>query len=278
MAAEDYKFLGKQWRALSRPFTQLGKARLDTLDGLDEIEKQLKKMGSGELVSNEIVKLLQATARAVHEEKKRRAESFNRSVTTFILELKREGEECKEIDSSWRIGPLELVIDRKQPLIKFRYNAIDVSSLEPVLDHEDLRKKWGQALQTLKGTRIEEKLLVDSLWNAYQAIQEKYKKKNLARRNVPLGELYPEMRVELVRLELKEGKAGKKIKHGVLPEWAFCYNLDLYRALPTSTKLEKVLSFETGGQREQSKAMTLNGLDPTQPYKSFNYVAARSQQ
>lgn len=272
MADNNGKTLSKAWRDLAKLLSQVGDARLYRSSGPEELEKKLKAVPESALLTAEIDRLREATEQAIKKEKRRRVEDFRRAEAVFINNLKKCGVELKEFDSSWRIGSLQLEVDRELSRVRVLYNREEVIRWKTISVEAEFRKLFDEGNAKLEEFRIEDQLLVDSLWDACRALRDGRKMDGKAKTLVPILDLYPELRITLVRQQLGKGNPGKKLKYMELPKWALLYNLDCYLALPSSIKSGKTIAFTTGSQVQHSSGLTLGGLQPRNSYKVFCFV------
>ena len=277
MADDGLKNLGKAWRDLAKPLLQLSEVRLNGSGGLEELEKKLKAVPESVLFAAEVDRLREATEQAISKEKRRRVEGFRRAEAAFINNLKKNDVEFKEFDSSWRIGSLQLEVDRDRARVRVLYNREEVIRWKTIAEEAEFRKIFDEGNAKLEAFRIEDQLLVDSLWVACCALRDVGKKDGKAKTLVPIRDLYPELRIALVRQQLGKGNPGKKLKYVEMPKWALLYNLDCYQALPPSIKSGRTITFTTGSQVQTASGLTLGGLRPKSSYKVYCFVEVSKQ-
>lgn len=275
-AAGGGRDLLRRWLALAKPFQAVGKVNIDKAAGLDDLEGTLAKVPSTDTLRRAAEELRQRTESWLQRERKARREAFGRTEAELIHELRSSGEPLRELDSSWRIGPLELQVRRESGQARALYNREQVVKWTPIASTTDLRTLLRKARADLERVAIPESTWVEVLWTSYENLAGQSRATGInAAPRVHLRDLFRECRVELVRRELATGRPEQKLRFSEFPLWVYLYNLDVYRGLGSNLPAGRRLSFETGSQREsQANGLVLNGLDPTQDYKVYCYVHA----
>lgn len=262
--------------ALAKPLQDLLKVKPVDAAALTQLAKLRPRLPAPEALADEMRAVTSRLDALIRDANTARQASFGRWERRFLDAARAGGAEVKELDSAWRVGPLELVVDRSQARARARYNQEDVVSWTPVAGANDLSAVVARADEQLRKAELPEAQLTDTFWRAYEAVRARRQRegKGIAEL-VPLPEFYREVRVELVRSELSgpSGSAAKRITRTEMPAWAFLYNADRYRRAAHGISVERRLGFQTGGQSEAREiGMVLNGLDAAASYKKFCYV------
>ncbi|MEW5817138.1 MAG: hypothetical protein AB1798_17300, partial [Spirochaetota bacterium] len=245
------------------------------VDSLDKIEAALKNLPAGDTLGKLIDELRERTHTFLNEARRARALSFKRFEADFIIAAKEQKKYIREMDQGWRVGALEIQVKRELSQIRLLYNKETVIGWQPVGNREDIDKAEERALAMLKGAELPANMLVEIFWDAYEQVKESRKKAGEAYGQlVPILDFYREVRLALIRYQLKGKKPDKKLSYAEFPRWAFLYNLDRYRLLVSAIPEEKRLGFQTGSQGDVSSGMgvVINGLDAREDYKVICYV------
>jgi len=186
----------------------------------------------------------------------------------FVRSQREAGASVKELEQGWRVGRLELAVNRAQGRARVLFNREVVADWTPVRQGEQLEKLITTTDAKLKRAEIPIDLLRESLEAAYEMAR-----RGRSAPRVSMPDFYRAFRVALVQKELKRGSPDKRLTWAECPKWAFLYNLDRYRQLGSAAG-EARLTFETGSQQDQldGLGMTLNGLSPEQEYKVCCWV------
>jgi len=271
----DTKELQKQWKQLVRPFEQVGKLIRGELDGVDKLDKTLQKLPAGEGLAAAVEDLRERTHGFVHQVRHNAAEEFRRIEAAFIKEERDAGRPLREVASGWRLGPFELAIHRGWAQARLLYNHEELIPSRYITSRKELDGLMEEGNELLRAHEIDLGEWIEVVWEAHGNLVNERRRDTTGRVDrVPILDFYREVRVTLIRRELATGRIGKKLKYAELPQWAFLYNLDRYRQAARKIDRERLLGFETGSQKEQRerKGLTLNGLDPSDEYKTFCYV------
>lgn len=250
-------------------FATVKPGRADTLDVL---AAALKKLPSADEIRAD-VSALESKVKAVMEAiRAERQEGFGRSVAAFVRTARGEGKSVRETSSGWRIGPLNVELDQPQAQARVLYNHEVVIKWSPVSAPEDLSDLEAQALKALEGKAIPDAALVDVMHKAFRNAPSRKASGSI----VPVEEFLMQLRLELFAHQLA-GKPDRRLPASALaadmPQWAFLYNIDRYRARPSQPGSPR-LGFQTCAMREaqEGKGVTVNGMDAADDYRSICYV------
>ncbi len=272
-----FKSLQRDAQEIAKQFDAIVKLKPSDPEALDQLYKALAKLPSSEQLTLAVDELRSRGDSFLKSARASRADSFKRHEADFVRTMKgKEGTSIRESgNNAWRVGPLELEVDRESSRARVLYNREVVAPWKPVSSEEDIQKLRDGALKQLEASAIPDDTLPDLMWEAYEHLTRNGKRQHTGSVRVPLGELFRELRVALTRHELR-GKPDRKLSRIDLPRWAFLYNLDRYRRLLSDLPPERRLSFETGSQHDHQRglAMVVNGLDASRDYKSFCFVYA----
>lgn len=264
------------------------KASLDSLDKLRKkisigskgttdllsLEQELKRLPSPEEVNGVLAAAREGLSKHIAAEKERLRGSFDPVLTQYLAGLK-EANAPHRIVSQYhvRVGPLTLEAAPERLSARFLFNDQPVADWTMVSSVDDYRRMASEAK-----ARLEEEAMPDDLFAAtfLDAVGDLSLKAKGEVKLVRIMDAYPEITVQRVRRDLVRTKGKGPVKVADYPFCAFLYNLDRYKSALASLPQEKQVTFHTGGQEETGKyGVTLNGLDPEQPYKRFCYVTRR---
>lgn len=269
------KTLQRDAQAIAKQFEGLAKLKPGDADALEHLEKALKSLPTGEQIARAVDELRNRGNAALSTARTTRAEGFGRIEAEFIRRQRETGVTVREAgNTSWRVGPFELELQRENSRARLLYNRDPMTSWKAIGSQQDLEKLIAEATKSLESAALPESELPDVLWDAYEHLRRANARADGGAVRVPLLEFFREIRVVLARHELRSGKPDRKLTRVELPRWAFLYNLDRYRRLLPNLPAERRLSFETGSQHDHQKglAMVVNGLDANADYKPYCYV------
>jgi hypothetical protein len=194
----------------------------------------------------------------------------------FIQSRRAQAVPIREFDHSWRVGPLEIELDRENARVRVRYNHEPITTWTAISSETDLEELYTQALATLQQSLIQQSDFESALWAAYEAIVNRRLRRAEANPEVvPALDLYREVRIEMVRAEIVLGRGDRRISRIDFPLWVFLYNMDTY--LNQYTAMKGRLIPQTGSQSEQAKGLKLHGLKPTDDYNIYCYFRPAQQ-
>lgn len=264
-----------QFQKLAKPLEAISKLKPGDAETLIKLEAALKALASGAAFGSALDEVAGRASALVAEARKARVQAFGRLETAFIKSAEAEGKSIRELDNGWRIGGLELQVEREQSRARVLLNREILLSWAPIQDSADLPNLVGTAAALLEKAALPEQELISLFFEAYEVARDARRRHGApAFHRVPVLQLYREFHLARARRELEAGKPGKKISTLEVPLWAFLYNLDRYRALGAAVPEEQRLGMETGSQKEASSGMgvVINGLDARRDYQVICYI------
>lgn len=265
---ERWKTIKRGLSALAQQFTAAAKIDLEKPSGLADLDQYLKKLPPTEVLASKIDELRSQATQAAQEEKKRRTYGFG-AVESEFIQLVKPSYPLREKDSGWRIGPLEVEVNRDIAKARVLYNHEEIVPWRGVGSAQDLKMLFEDGLKKLESAKWDEERFSKLLQRAFDAAARKAHGADPQAR-IPIGDVHRQVRLELVSDELQH-KPDKKLTDTAFPRWAFAYNLDLYRR--RNEERGSQLLFETGSQQEQrTLGYSLNGLDAEEDTKTFCFM------
>ncbi|NLX03474.1 MAG: hypothetical protein GXY40_13265 [Syntrophomonadaceae bacterium] len=270
------KALQKEILKIEQVFSAFTKIKSNDADALDKFNKGLKKLPPGQIIGTAVEELREKITSFIQQSQQTRMESFGRIEAEFIRNTRKQHKSVREQARGWRIGPLEVEMDREQSRVRFLYNREVLLPWQSVFCKEDIEKSELKALDMLGKSLLPEPTLIKTCWETYQNLKILSNRPGANHSElVPIDAFYRELRAQLVRTQLETKKPDSKLNYIEMPRWAFLYNLDCYRTIRFPDQTPR-LGFQAGSQMEVSKGMgfVLNGLDALEDYKTFCYVIA----
>lgn len=270
------KLLQRDARTLAKQLDVIAALKPNDAEVLDVLAKGLAKWPSGDQIGKAADELRARAEGLVATAQMSRSETIRQHEADFIRQQRAAGVTLREAGAnSWRIASLELEFQRENSRARVLYNREILVPYKSVRSREDLEALVASAQKALSNSALPDDALPTIFWEAYEQLRTSSQSTAAAVR-VPLIDLYREVRVALVRHEIRSGKPDRKLLRTELPRWAFLYNVDLYRRIFPKLPVGHRLSFETGSQHDHQKglAMIVNGLDASADYKSYCYVYA----
>jgi hypothetical protein len=269
--------LKRDAKAIVKKFDPLSKVKATGADALAQLELALESLPDGAQLAAATDELRSRAHRILEAGNTRRTADFGRIEAEFVNERKKAGGEVREVDKGWRVDRFQLELRRERAQGRALYNREAVIPWRHIASRGDLEQLIADATQQLESHVIPDETLPDVLWEAYDFLRQKKSSssKGTAAARIPLTEFYREVRVGLVRHELQSSSRGdSRVRRAEFPKWAFLFNLDRYRELSAKVPESVRLQFETGSQQDYHNGigMVLNGLNPSQDYKSYAYV------
>lgn len=273
--SDELRALQRDARALIKQLEPFAKLKPGDAKALAELERATAALPPAAGVAAAVEELRARAEGTLKAGRASRTEGFRRVEADFIRDRREAGETTREAgNSSWRIGRLELEVDRARAQARALYNRQVVCPWLPVAEIEDMKRLLATASKHLDDAALPDDALMAVLTDAYDHLRSRARRTDASGVRIPLPDFYREVRVALARHELTTGKADRKLARAEFPMWAFLYNLDRYRRLANALPAEQRLNFETGSQHDHQKgiAMIVNGLDAKDDYKSYCYV------
>lgn len=256
-----------------RPILRVSKVNLNKPDKLEELNKFLGLLPSGEMLGGALEEWRKRVRAAIEAERVARTEEYLKILNEFIRAQKEQGTKVREFSRSWRVGLLEVRLRPDRSEIQFSYNEEKVADWRAVTTAGDLASLYEAAVQKLKKSEIPPGVLADAMRETYEFMLSRQSKTELFNsRSVPAVDFLKELNVVLYRKSLE--KKVPKLKDA--SKWVFLYNIDLYFSKLREVPSGQRLSLEAGSQLEISKGkgILLNGLDAAQDYKVYCYFKA----
>lgn len=244
-------------------------------DFLSKLKKYQQRFPSGDFIKNTIAENQNHIVEFIKSAEISRISDFNVYYNQFIESLQQEKVPYRLIEKNIRIGEVEIQINLQNAQIRILFNKLLLKPWVDVWSASDFDKIVNDAINELKGAEIPEEILTTLISDSYQNIrniQMLNKKPNSEL--VPIYRLHKEMILGLLQNQMK-GRNGleKRYTDIYFPEWAFRYNLDIYKSILPNLPQEKQLIFMTGSQAEtEQNGVVLNGLNPRMDYKKFFYI------
>jgi hypothetical protein len=269
--------LKRDAKAIVKKFEPLSKVKATGADALAQLELALEGLPDGAQLAAAADELKSRARKVLEAGNARRTADFGRIEADFVGERKKAGLEVREVDKGWRVDRFQLELRRERAQGRALYNREVVIPWRHVANRGDLEQIIADASQQLDSHSIVEDALSNVFWEAYEFLRQKKvtSTKGSAAARIPLPEFYREVRVGLVRHELQAASRGDaRVRRAEFPKWAFLFNLDRYREFSQKVPDGVRLHFETGSQQDYQNGMgmILNGLNPSQDYKSYAYV------
>lgn len=272
------KDLKKEAKTIIRTFNTFIKVKVSEVEVLGKLNRALDSMPTAAdmaAVTEEFQVRAQSVLAVARQD---RIDNFRRLETGYIQRVKDSGKLLREVNSGWRIGPLEMQVEREFGRVSFWYNHEQLIKGKSIATVEDIEKIEEKSLNMLKKAAIPEEMLAQVFWEAYLEARKKNVRKRKAER-VSLTDFYRELRIVLVRQKIAGRSLHRKIvQFADFPKWTFLYNLDLYRLLAQEIEIEKRLALETGSMTEVNKGngYVINGLEAHNEYKVMCYACSVS--
>jgi hypothetical protein len=277
MPEHDLKSLQSEAKRLSALFKAFASIKAHSKAFPEEMRKVLNRMPDHQEAAKAIERIRVDGAAIAEREANARSAAFKTNEAAFINSLKSQGVSLRELNRSWRIGPLEVEVRRETSEARTLYNREPVLAWSSIAAPEDFDDLWRHSLETLAKSEIADDNLPSLVARAFQDALLHTAASPSASRRVPILALLRSIRVERLRHALGNGNPGKAVRSQDMPMWALLYNLDRYRRLVGRDGHSERVQFETGSQQEQAqgKSVTLNGLDATQDYQVYAHAVQR---
>jgi hypothetical protein len=259
---------------LLRRVEALARIKPQSPSALEDLEKALRDFPSEDTVAAELAELRHRAASILERAGEVVQRAFKPIEAAFVHDLEAAKVVVRQTHRGWRVGSLEMESRPERSQVRFQYNQQDVVGWTPVRTKENLEGLFQNAKTLLERSKIPSETLGDALWQAYNYLRSQRKQTSDL---VPIRDAYPELRVALLRHELR-ARPEKVVKQLSLPMWAFLYNLDLYRSGASTAARSKRLSFVTGAQVDTAKiGVVMNGMQADEEYKVFCYLQASGE-
>lgn len=244
---------------------------------LADLLKATNRLPDGSDAAATIDSIREQAIEAISAETLKRAKAFSSLEAAFIRSARDRGLVTREFSSAWRVGPLEVQIQREQSRVRCLYNREQVTPWTAVATDGDLMAAFDKGAALLEGSAISEAELVALVSSAFDDAIRTTAETLRASGLVPVHDLLRSFRLERIRAELVGSSPGKALTRHEFPLWAQLYNLDRYRDISPRAGPSSRVSFQTGSQQEQArgKSITLNGLNASHDYQTYTYAVRR---
>lgn len=246
---------------------------------LEKLESYQKTLPRGDEVGPILDEVSKKLKSYIESSNKNRLTFFRPLINQYIESLQGKNISYRIVDNTlFRVGCLEIETQPEKGNIRILFNKNTIFPWTPVREMNDIESSVQASHAKLKEVEVSLDEFSRMLFYAYQKVRAKQEKERKPNPGfVMLKSLHSEILVELFKLQLKGKKSlNVKMKDIFFPDWAFLYNLDLYRAKLSQIPEEKRLLFETGSQAETEKyGVVLNGLSAQSEYKKFCYIRGR---
>ncbi len=269
---EEIKQHLKGLQNITRCFTGFQKVNLKKTEGLNEFEKLIRALPSGEIIGKSLDEWKTQAAMSLQKLMSIRKAEFGRYVADFIRAQKELKTSIREFNNAWRIGPVEMQLRPEQADVQFNYNNEVLVKWFPVSSADNLSNRYAEVKKQLDDMALPIEKLTEVFWLAYEYLKWKRSLNNESNAHVvPALDFYREVRVSLFRSALESKQTPK-----VMPLWAFLYNLDRYCSASSQILQNKRIGLQSGSQHEVSnkKGIIVNGLDALQDYKTICHIIA----
>jgi len=251
------------------PLQKLCKINLVKPEKLDDFDKLIKTLPTGDVLGNALSEWVKKVQDAMRVEQTTRKHAFGRILNDFIRMPKEAGIKTREFSNAWRIGPLELELRPEFAQVRCRYNEQVLNKWTPITRLEELKALYDSTTDKLRKSELPFPVLRDAMWEAYEYVMSKQDATMFNRKSVPAKEMIKELKVVIYRKSLE--RKAPRLKETA--DWVFLYSIDLYFSRLREVPSDKRLSLEAGSQMEISKGkgIILNGLDAGQDYRIYCY-------
>lgn len=277
MTEQDLKSLQTEAKRLATALDAVARVKLRSNSFLEDMKKALNRLPDPTEATETIERIRAQGTAFLTAEAEARASAFRSHEAAFVQNLRDQGTAYRELNASWRVGPLEVEVRRESSQARTCYNHDPVLPWTNIADPDDLKTLYERSLAALDKSEIAEAELAGLIGRAFDDAFHHNAPTASAARRVPIHALLRSIRIERLRQELAAGSPGKTVRAHEMPMWSLLYNLDRYRQLAARDSLTPRIQFETGSQQEQAqgKSVTLNGLNATQDYQAYAHAVQR---
>lgn len=277
MPDDTIRTLQQEAKRLAATLTGFASVKPSSKTFLVDIRKAANRLPDGRDAAATVDSIREQATSFLDAETAKRAKAFGALEAAFVRVARDRGLATREFDTAWRVGPLEVQVQREGSRVRCLYNREPVVPWTAVATEGDLMAAYEKGAALLEESAIPEAELAALVSRAFDDALRTTTETLRANGLVPVHDLLRSLRLERIRDELSASSPGKALRNHDFPLWAQLYNLDRYReAVP---RLETVLriSFQTGSQQEQAqgKSITLNGLNATNDYHTYTYAVRR---
>lgn len=275
MPDERIKAVQLEAKRLASTLTALASVKSASKTFLADLRKAVNRLPDGRDAAQAVDGIREQAVEFLEAETARRAKAFRALEAAFIRDARDRGLPTREFDSSWRVGPLEVQVQREDSRARCVYNREPVVPWTAVVAEGDLMAVFEKGIAMLERSAIPEVELIALVSRAFDDAIRTTTETLRARGLVPVHDLLRSFRLERIRDELSRSRPGTALRNHDFPLWAQLHNLDRYREATPRVDGGSVVSFQTGSQQEQGKSITLNGLNATNDYQTYVYAVRR---
>jgi len=260
----------KELKDALKVFNKIIEVKPNDKDVLEKLEKFIVSASNLSSVFETLNDIIVRAKDIIAEEREKMSYNFKLIESELIMELKEKGVPLRECSDGWRIKSIQLKTKPQSSAVSISYNNQTIIDWTRINSKEDIQSLIEQAEKLLSQYLMPKDELIDIFWDAY-----KFARFKSGKDVVNIFDFYIEVRLIQLRRYLEKNKPDAKItKYTEFPEWAFLYNLDIYRSIWDEIPEDKRLALQTGSMQEimQGKGMYVNGLNPDDDYKIMCYV------
>jgi hypothetical protein len=265
----EYQGFRRKLRKLARLLENCASLKFRDANFADQLEAAVGKVPSSVDIAEDLELIRDDARNIVRAERDRRHTQFGTVLAAFVRGIRERGVIAREYEKSWRVGKLEIELQAERSRARVLYNREVVIPWRGISAASDFDELLAKGLERLDAVALPTPDLVEIVPAAFE-----WAARQRSTNRVAALDFLSELRLELVRGELRDRGPGVKIKRAEFPLWALYYNLDLYRALGDQVPVGSRISFETGDQQtvSQTLGIRLGGLYADSDYQVFSYV------
>ena len=277
MPDNTVRALQQEAKRLASTLTGFASVKPSSKSLLADLRKAVNRLPDGHDAAATFDKIREQAVEFITAETAKRARAFGALETAFIREARDRGLPTREFSSSWRVGPLEVQVQREDSHARCLYNREALVPWTAIANEGDLMTAYEKGVTLLERSAIPEDALVALLSRAFDDATRTTTETLRARGIVLAHDLLRSFRLERIRDELTRSRPGAALRNRDFPLWAQLHNLDRYRDAVACIDAGLRISFQTGSQQEQAqgKSITLNGLSATNDYQTYVYAVRR---
>ncbi len=275
---KELESIKKDFSRIYQPLTEIKSIKIKDPECNERLKRILNRLPSGEDLKKPYEETIQKLKEFVKKTEQLNKESFSRTKNDYLQRLTTNNVQYRSIDANLlRVENLEIELKSDTTQIRILYNRAVVIPWKTIKSADDIEKIMAMAQNKLKQAKINEKDLPKLVINAYNRLKnKKEQEKKMDAYRVPLKPMHKAIITELFLQQLNSKNIINNKIEIDLPEWAFLYNLDLYRSMLNTIPAEYQLVFETGSSAETEKeGIILNGLTAIGDFKKFCYLKGR---
>ena len=273
---EELRLAIQDIRNLVRPLDAIVRLRSSDKHLMAKLSDAIAKLPDPDLLSQAYAEIKAKIERLVSEDAKARSSAFRQIEASFVEERRASNVTVKETQFGWRIGWIELGVQRDRSKARALFNHEEVVGWQEIGSAAELGELVEEAKQALLKAEWDPDDRRTLFESAYDATCRSRKRSGAKDPNVvPLKDFFRYLRLELVRGELSRGAPSKRLKESVeLPTSRFLFNLDRYFEHSSFASAKRRLQLQTAGQAEMKRigSFTTNGLRPASDYRAHTYI------